>query len=94
MKIKYQVKGINYEENELQNRSISMLTDQERQEILEETKLYPYPKAACLDALKIVQHHRRWVGDESIKDIAEILGMSAEEVDSVATFIAEFIVDL
>jgi NADH-quinone oxidoreductase subunit E len=26
------------------------------------------------------------VTDESIKDIAEILGMSAEEVDSVATF--------
>jgi NADH-quinone oxidoreductase subunit E len=63
-----------------------MLTQQERQEILEETKLYPYPKAACLDALKVVQHYRRWVTDESIKDIAEILGMSAEEVDSVATF--------
>jgi NADH-quinone oxidoreductase subunit E len=63
-----------------------MLTEQERHEILEETKLYPSPKAACIDALKIVQKYRRWVADESIKDIAEILDMSVEEVDGVATF--------
>jgi NADH-quinone oxidoreductase subunit E len=63
-----------------------MLTEQEKHEILEETKLYPYPNAACLDALKIVQHHRGWVDDDSVKDIAEVLGMSADEVDGVATF--------
>jgi NADH-quinone oxidoreductase subunit E len=63
-----------------------MLTEEERHEILEETKLYPYPGAACIDALKIVQNHRSWVSDESIKDIAEILGISADEVDGVATF--------
>jgi NADH-quinone oxidoreductase subunit E len=63
-----------------------MLTETEKQEILEETKSYPYPRVACLDALKIVQHHYGWVSDESVKDVAEILGMSAEEVDSVATF--------
>jgi NADH-quinone oxidoreductase subunit E len=63
-----------------------MLTEQERHEILEEIKLYPSPKAACIDALKIVQKYRRWVPDESIKDIAEVLGMSADEVDGIATF--------
>jgi NADH-quinone oxidoreductase subunit E len=63
-----------------------MLTEQERHEILEETRLYPDPKAACIDALKIVQKYRSWVSDESIKDIAEILGMSVHEVDGVATF--------
>jgi NADH-quinone oxidoreductase subunit E len=63
-----------------------MLTSQEKHEILQESKSYPYPRAACIDALKIVQHHRRWVTDESIKDIAGILDMSAEEVDSIATF--------
>jgi NADH-quinone oxidoreductase subunit E len=63
-----------------------MLTNEEKHEILEEVNLYPYPSAACIDALKIIQHHRRWVTDESIKDIAEILDMSAAEVDGIATF--------
>lgn len=63
-----------------------MLTEEEKKEILEEIKLYPYPHAACLDALKIVQHHRGWIDDNSILDIAEILNMSADEVDGVATF--------
>jgi NADH-quinone oxidoreductase subunit E len=63
-----------------------MLTDQEKHDILEETVLYPYTQAACLDALKIVQRHRGWINDESIIDIAAILNMSADEVDGVATF--------
>lgn len=63
-----------------------MLTEEEKQEILEEVKLYPYPKVACLDALKIVQNHRGWVPDESIHDIGEFLDMPADEVDGIATF--------
>jgi NADH-quinone oxidoreductase subunit E len=63
-----------------------MLTEKEIHEIQEEMKLYPYPKTVCIDALKIVQAERGWVNDDSVKDIAELLGMSAEEVDGVATF--------
>jgi NADH-quinone oxidoreductase subunit E len=63
-----------------------MLTEEEKKEILEEVKQYPYPAVACIDALKIVQHHRGWVSDESLRDIAQILGISNEEVDGVATF--------
>jgi NADH-quinone oxidoreductase subunit E len=63
-----------------------MLSEEEIKEIQEEIKQYPYPAAACIDALKIVQHHRGWVSDESVKDIGEVLGISNEEVDSVATF--------
>jgi NADH-quinone oxidoreductase subunit E len=63
-----------------------MLTDEEKKEILEEVRLYPYPGAACLDALKIVQKHRSWVSDESVKDIAALLEISAEHVDGIATF--------
>ena len=50
-----------------------MLTEEEIKEIQEEIKQYPYPAVACIDALKIVQHHRGWVSDESVKDIAQIL---------------------
>lgn len=63
-----------------------MLTEQEKSEILEEVKQYPYAAAACIDALRIVQDHRGWVADESIKDIARLLEMSDEDVDGVATF--------
>jgi NADH-quinone oxidoreductase subunit E len=63
-----------------------MLSEEEIREINEETKQYPYPAVACIDALKIVQYHRGWVSDESVKDIAEVLNISNEEVDSVATF--------
>jgi NADH-quinone oxidoreductase subunit E len=63
-----------------------MLSPKEKKEIQEETKLYPYPAAACIDALKIVQEHRGWISDESVADIAAELGMPAEEVESIATF--------
>jgi NADH-quinone oxidoreductase subunit E len=63
-----------------------MLTEEEKREIQEEVKQYPYPSVACIDALKIVQQHRGWISDESVKDIAQVLRISSEEVDSVATF--------
>ena len=63
-----------------------MLNHKEKEEIEEEIKLYPYRGAACIDALKIVQHHRGWISDEAIRDIAGELDLSIEEVDSVATF--------
>jgi NADH-quinone oxidoreductase subunit E len=63
-----------------------MLTEHERHEILEEAKQYPYLRAVCVDALKIVQKHRGWVSDESLKDVAGLLGLSADEVEGVATF--------
>ena len=63
-----------------------MLTAAEIQEIEHEIKLVPRKNAAGIEALKIVQHHRGWVSDETLKDTAAYLGMSAEELDSVATF--------
>jgi NADH-quinone oxidoreductase subunit E len=63
-----------------------MLTLEEVHEIDEAVKVVPYKKAACIEALKIVQEHRRWISDESLKEIAAHLDMSAEELDSVATF--------
>lgn len=63
-----------------------MLTEPEKEEILEEIRQYPYPSVACIDALKIVQKHRGWISDESVKDIARMLYLSDEEVEGVATF--------
>ncbi len=63
-----------------------MLTEHEIVEIDKEIALVPLRRAACIEALKIVQEGRGWISDESIRDIAEHMEMSAEDLDSVATF--------
>ena len=63
-----------------------MLTEDEMAEIEAEAAHYPTQQAICIDAMTIIQRHRGWVSDESIQDIAEHLGMSSAELDSVATF--------
>jgi NADH-quinone oxidoreductase subunit E len=62
------------------------LTDQERSAIDHEVAMVPHKSAAVIEALKIVQHNRRWISDESVNAIADYLQMSPAEVDSVATF--------
>ncbi len=63
-----------------------MLTAEEIKEIEHAITEVPYKKAASVEALKIVQAHRRWVSDESLRDVAKFLDISPEELDSVATF--------
>ena len=63
-----------------------MLSREEKEEIEREIAILPQRRSACIEALRVVQRHRRWVSDEGVRDIAEHLGMSPEEVDSVATF--------
>jgi NADH-quinone oxidoreductase subunit E len=63
-----------------------MLTDEERQEIAAELPRYPEKRAACVEALKIVQRRRGWVSDESLREVAELLEMTPDELDGVATF--------
>ena len=63
-----------------------MLSAEEREEIEREAAHYPTREAVCIDAMKIVQRRRGWVSDEDLRDIAEVLGMSVDELDGVATF--------
>lgn len=63
-----------------------MLTDSEREAIAAEVSHYPDPRAACLDALRIVQKNRGWLSEESIADVAVHLGMDPAELDSTASF--------
>ena len=63
-----------------------MLSEDERREIEGELAHYEFPRAACIEALKIVQRHRGWVSDESLRDVAELLRMTVDELDNVATF--------
>ena len=63
-----------------------MLSPEERAEIEDEAGRYPTRRAACIEALKIVQRRRGWVSDEAIADLGAALGMTPEELDAVATF--------
>ena len=63
-----------------------MLTIQEKELIDKAVSQVPVKKAAGIEALKIVQENRRWISDESLKAVAQYMDMSAEELDSVATF--------
>jgi NADH-quinone oxidoreductase subunit E len=62
------------------------LSAEERREIEAEFARYPTKHAVCIDAMKIVQRHRGWVSDESLEDIAQLLEMSLDELDGVASF--------
>ena len=65
---------------------VEPLTESERKDIEHEISHYPFKQAATIEALKVVQKYQGWVSDGKVKAIAEILEVSAEEVDGVATF--------
>jgi NADH-quinone oxidoreductase subunit E len=63
-----------------------ILSEEMRAEILDICKHLPVKSAACIEGLKIIQKHHRWVSDEAVKELGEILDMSSEAIDSVATY--------
>lgn len=63
-----------------------MLSDEEKQHIDGEVAAVPLRRSACIDALKVVQRRKGWVDDEALRDVADYLGISVDELDSVATF--------
>ncbi len=62
-----------------------MLNDREAREIAAHLEHYPQKQAALPAALKIVQQVRGWVSEEAVREIAEFLSLTVEEVDAVAT---------
>jgi NADH-quinone oxidoreductase subunit E len=63
-----------------------MLTEELKNEIAHHIHDEAHRQAACTEALRIVQKERGWISDESLKDIADFLGMTIHELDSIATF--------
>ncbi len=63
-----------------------MLSETERQEVKNVLTHYRDSRSAVIEALKIVQTNRGWVPDETLPDLGELLGMTAHEIDSLATF--------
>ncbi|MFZ2843266.1 NADH-quinone oxidoreductase subunit NuoE [Psychrobacter sp.] len=64
----------------------SILTAAEIAAIHEHMHHYPHPRAASLDALKIVQKRNGWVDDAQVNAIANILNIPMTDMEGVATF--------
>jgi len=65
------------------------LSASERSAIEHEMHHYEDPRAASIEALKIVQKVRGWVPDGAADAIGEILGIPASDVEGVATFYSQ-----
>ena len=63
-----------------------MLTASEIEEIKSEVKRAGPGLGASVEALKIVQRQRRWVPDEELEEVSNLLGVTTHELDAVATF--------
>ena len=65
------------------------LSEAERSAIEHEMHHYEDPRAASIEALKIVQKQRGWVPDGAADAIGAILGIPASDVEGVATFYSQ-----
>ncbi|MBF0677081.1 NADH-quinone oxidoreductase subunit NuoE [Pseudomonas sp.] len=65
------------------------LSETERSAIEHEMHHYEDPRAASIEALKIVQSARGWVPDGACDAIGEVLGIPASDVEGVATFYSQ-----
>ncbi len=63
-----------------------MLSEGELRDIEAELDTLEEPAAASVEALRVIQRSRGFVSDEAVKDLATLLGMTADELDGVATF--------
>lgn len=62
------------------------LSPEETLEINAEISHYEDKTAVSVEALKIVQKYRRWVSDDCLVAVAELLDMSLAQLEGVATF--------
>ena len=63
-----------------------MLTEEEKSLIEATFALYETKSASAVEGMRILQDSRGWVSDEAMADLAELLGVSADRLDSLATF--------
>lgn len=71
---------------QMQKPGVEDLTPVEIREINAEIGHYEDKAAVGIEALKIVQKHRRWVSDECLIAVAELLEIAPAQLEGVATF--------
>jgi len=66
-----------------------MITEEEKREIEALGRRFPVKRAACVEALLLVQKSRGWISDENLEAVARILDMTPAELSGVATFYSQ-----
>lgn len=66
-----------------------VLSTAEQMAIEHEMQHYEHPRAASIEALKIVQKARGWIPDGAAEAIGAVLGIPAAEIEGVATFYSQ-----
>jgi NADH-quinone oxidoreductase subunit E len=69
-----------------ENSNFNGLEPVEIEEINAEMSHYEDKAAVAIEAMKIVQKHRRWVSDQSLLAIAELLEIPTAQLEAMATF--------
>ena len=67
-----------------------MLSESAKTEIKTLMTKYPDSRSAIMPALHLAQREVGWLPDEAVQDVADLLGLSKTEVNSVATFYTMF----
>ena len=65
---------------------IRLLTEAETAAIAVIAGRYEDRRGVSIEALREVQRTHGWISDDDLADIARLLGLTADELDSVATF--------
>ncbi len=63
-----------------------MLTNEEKELLEKEVHGYVHREAAKISVLNKLQEWRGWISDETLKEAAEFLEITPDELDSVASF--------
>ena len=64
----------------------STLTPAEIEAVTALARQYEARRGACIEALRLVQRSHGWISDGRLRDVAQLLEMSPDELDGVATF--------
>ncbi len=63
-----------------------MIPDQLKQELRQRVTSAVTPREAAMAVMKGIQSHYGWLSDEAVTEAAEILGLTALQVEELATF--------
>ena len=63
-----------------------MISEQAKQRMRDLAARYPVARSAVMPALHMVQQEEGYITDEGLQAVAEALNMTADDVESVATF--------
>jgi NADH-quinone oxidoreductase subunit E len=63
-----------------------MLTHEEKRLIEAHFPLYETKSASAVEGMRVLQESRGWVSDDALADLAGLLEVSVDELDSLATF--------